>query len=219
MPGVWLQPADSSCMTGRVSEWGTRPGNRRMQQILCWSPSFGPTSCWHLFWHVFSKGLPQGESGIFFLNILQMRKRSKWKWVCKINLVTEFIDYLNLFNTWIHWLYKFNCLYEFNCHWIELLMWIQLLLMFGVGYMARKRIRISHESWMVSWYKNEIVQAGVSNCMHQRLNFLVLNIHIPAYLGSRGKLQGCRKLQYGLRLCHASNQGNYQCWCVSFQFI
>ncbi len=40
---------------------------------------------------------------------------------------------------------------------------------------------------MVSWYKNEIVLAGVSNYMHQCLNFLVLNVHIPAYLGSRGK--------------------------------
>ncbi len=31
------------------------------------------------------------------------------------------------------------------------------------------------------------LRAGVSNCMHQCLNFLVLNVHIPAYLGSRGK--------------------------------
>ncbi len=29
--------------------------------------------------------------------------------------------------------------------------------------------------------------AGVSNRMHQCLNFFVLNVHIPAYLGSRGK--------------------------------
>ncbi len=35
--------------------------------------------------------------------------------------------------------------------------------------------------------QNEIVQASVSNCMRQCLNDLVLNIHIPAYLGSRGK--------------------------------
>jgi hypothetical protein len=57
----------------------------------------------------------------------------------------------------------------------------------GVGYMACKWIRISLESWMVSCYKNEIVRAGVSNCMHQCLNFLVLNVHISAYLGSRGR--------------------------------
>ena len=48
--------------------------------------------------------------------------------------------------------------------------------------MAMKWIRISLESWMVSWYKNEIVQAGASNCMPQSLNFLVLNVHIPVYL-------------------------------------
>jgi hypothetical protein len=30
-------------------------------------------------------------------------------------------------------------------------------------------------------------RAVVSNCMRQCLNFLVLNVHIPAYLGSRGK--------------------------------
>jgi hypothetical protein len=54
--------------------------------------------------------------------------------------------------------------------------------------MAWRWICISLESWMVSWYKNEIVRAGVSNCMRQCLNFLVLNVHIPAYLGSRGKL-------------------------------
>jgi hypothetical protein len=53
--------------------------------------------------------------------------------------------------------------------------------------MAWKWICISLESQMVYWYKNEIVQAGVSNCMHQYLNFLGLNVHIPAYLGSRGK--------------------------------
>jgi hypothetical protein len=37
--------------------------------------------------------------------------------------------------------------------------------------MAWKWIRISIESWMVSWYKNKIVRAGVSNCMSQCLNF------------------------------------------------
>jgi hypothetical protein len=58
----------------------------------------------------------------------------------------------------------------------------------GVGYdMAWKWIRISLESRMVSWYKNEIIRAGVSNCMRQCLNFLLLNVHIPAYMGSRGK--------------------------------
>jgi hypothetical protein len=57
----------------------------------------------------------------------------------------------------------------------------------GVGCMAWKWIRISLESWMVSWYKNKIVQASVSNCMCQCLKFLVLNVLIPAYLGSRGK--------------------------------
>ena len=58
----------------------------------------------------------------------------------------------------------------------------------GVGYLAWKWIRISLKSWMVSWYKNKIVRAGVSNCMgQQHLNFLVLNVHSPAYLGSRGK--------------------------------
>jgi hypothetical protein len=36
--------------------------------------------------------------------------------------------------------------------------------------MAWKWIRISLESWMVSWYKNEIIRAGVSNCMRQCLN-------------------------------------------------
>ncbi len=53
--------------------------------------------------------------------------------------------------------------------------------------MAWRWIRISLESRMVSWYKNEIKRAGVSNCMRQCLNFLVLNVHIPAYLGSREK--------------------------------
>jgi hypothetical protein len=53
--------------------------------------------------------------------------------------------------------------------------------------MAWKWIRISLESWMVSWYKNEIVQAGVSNRMRQCISFFVLNVHILAYLGSRGK--------------------------------
>ncbi len=57
----------------------------------------------------------------------------------------------------------------------------------GVGYMAWKWICISLESRMVSWYKNKIVRAGVSNCVRQCLNFLVLNVHIPTYLGSRGK--------------------------------
>ncbi len=57
----------------------------------------------------------------------------------------------------------------------------------GVGYMAWKWIRISLESRMVSWYKNKIVRAGVSNCMHQCLNFLEPNVHIPTYLGSRGE--------------------------------
>jgi hypothetical protein len=53
--------------------------------------------------------------------------------------------------------------------------------------MAWKWICISLKSWMVSWYKNNIIQASVSNCMRQCFNFLVLNIHIPTYLGSRGK--------------------------------
>ncbi len=45
----------------------------------------------------------------------------------------------------------------------------------AVGYYtAWKWIRISLESRMVSWYKNEIVQAGVSNCMHHCLNFSLL---------------------------------------------
>ncbi len=57
----------------------------------------------------------------------------------------------------------------------------------GLAIMAWKWIRISLKSRMVSWYKNEIVRAGVSNCMHQCLNFLVLNVHIPASLGLRGK--------------------------------
>jgi hypothetical protein len=61
------------------------------------------------------------------------------------------------------------------------------LLTKGIAYMAWKWSRISLESWMVSWYKNEIIQASVLNCMRQCLNFLVLNIHIPAYMGSRGK--------------------------------
>jgi hypothetical protein len=37
----------------------------------------------------------------------------------------------------------------------------------GFGYMAWKWIRISLKSWMVSWYKKEILQASVSNCMRQ----------------------------------------------------
>ena len=53
--------------------------------------------------------------------------------------------------------------------------------------MAWKWIRISLESWMVSWYKKKNEQAGVSNRMRQCLNVLVLNIHIPGYLGSKGK--------------------------------
>jgi hypothetical protein len=53
--------------------------------------------------------------------------------------------------------------------------------------MAWKWISTSLESLMVSWYKNEIVRVGVSNCMRQCLNVLVLNVHIPVYLGSRGK--------------------------------
>ncbi len=57
----------------------------------------------------------------------------------------------------------------------------------GVGYLAWKWIRISLESRMVSWYKNEIIRAGVSNRIRQCLNFLVLNVHIPTYLGLRGK--------------------------------
>ncbi len=57
----------------------------------------------------------------------------------------------------------------------------------GVGYMAWKWICRSLESWMVSWYKNKIIWAGVSNCIRQCLNFFVLNVHIPAYLGWRGK--------------------------------
>ncbi len=58
---------------------------------------------------------------------------------------------------------------------------------FGNCSMAWKWIHLSLESRMVSWYKNKIELAGVSNCMRQCLNFLVLNVHIPAYLGSRGK--------------------------------
>jgi hypothetical protein len=61
------------------------------------------------------------------------------------------------------------------------------LLTKGVGYLTWKWICISLKSRMVSWYKNEIVQAGVSNCMHQCLNCLLLNVHIFAHLGSRGK--------------------------------
>ncbi len=53
--------------------------------------------------------------------------------------------------------------------------------------MAWKWICISLKSWIVSWYKNEIVRADVSNCMCQCHNFLVLNVHIPAYMGSMGK--------------------------------
>jgi hypothetical protein len=54
--------------------------------------------------------------------------------------------------------------------------------------MAWKWIRISFESRMVSWYKNEMVRAGISNCMRQCLNFLILNVHIPAYLGKRASV-------------------------------
>jgi hypothetical protein len=53
--------------------------------------------------------------------------------------------------------------------------------------MAWKWIRISLKSRMVSWHKNKIIKAGVSNRMRQCLNSLVLNVPIPAYLGSRGK--------------------------------
>jgi hypothetical protein len=53
--------------------------------------------------------------------------------------------------------------------------------------MAWKWIHISLKTWMVSWYKNEIVWANVSNCMSQCLSCLVLNVHISAYLGSRRK--------------------------------
>ncbi len=37
--------------------------------------------------------------------------------------------------------------------------------------MAWKWIQISLKSWMVSWYKNEIIRAVVSNCMRQCLNY------------------------------------------------
>ncbi len=60
----------------------------------------------------------------------------------------------------------------------------------GVGYMAWKWIHISLESWMASWwfwYQIKIVQARVSNRTARVSNFLVQNVHIPAYLGSRGK--------------------------------
>ncbi len=40
-------------------------------------------------------------------------------------------------------------------------------------------------SWWF-WYKNEIVQARLK-LYGPFLNILVLNVHIPAYLGSRGK--------------------------------
>ncbi len=56
--------------------------------------------------------------------------------------------------------------------------------------MAWKWIRISLESRTVSWYKNEIVRADVSNCMRQCLKFSVLNVHIPVYMGSKGKERG-----------------------------
>jgi hypothetical protein len=35
--------------------------------------------------------------------------------------------------------------------------------------------------------QKQILQAHVSNCMARVSIFLVLNVHIPAYLGSRGK--------------------------------
>ncbi len=57
----------------------------------------------------------------------------------------------------------------------------------GQGLAIWHGICISLVSRMVSWYKNEIVRAGVSNRMCQCLIFLVLNVHIPVYLGSRGK--------------------------------
>ncbi len=46
---------------------------------------------------------------------------------------------------------------------------------------------VSNLGWCPGVYKNEIVQAGVSNRMRQCFNFLVLNVHIPTYLGLRGK--------------------------------
>ncbi len=55
--------------------------------------------------------------------------------------------------------------------------------------MAWKWICISLKYRMVSWwfwYKNEIIQARLKS-YGPFLNFLVLNVHIPAYLGSRGK--------------------------------
>ncbi len=60
----------------------------------------------------------------------------------------------------------------------------------GVGYMTWEWICISLESWMVSWwfwYRNKIVWARVSYCMACISIFLVLNVHIPTYLGTRGK--------------------------------
>ncbi len=50
-----------------------------------------------------------------------------------------------------------------------------------------------YKSWFLDgcpdgiWYKNETIQARVSNCMHMCLIFFVLNVHIPLYLGSRRK--------------------------------
>ncbi len=43
------------------------------------------------------------------------------------------------------------------------------------------------EFWMVSWYKNEIVQAGVSNCMRRCLNVSVLNVHFSYIPGLKGE--------------------------------
>ncbi len=57
-----------------------------------------------------------------------------------------------------------------------------------VGCMAWKWIHMSLESWMVSWYKDKIAQAGVSNCMRLCLNFLVLNEHIPRIPGLIGEV-------------------------------
>jgi hypothetical protein len=53
--------------------------------------------------------------------------------------------------------------------------------------MAWKWICISLESWMVSWYKKK-KDEPVSRiaCVSVKF-FLVLNVHIPVYLGSRGK--------------------------------
>jgi hypothetical protein len=98
-----------------------------------------------------------------------------------------YINSMNSLNAWIKLMHEFICLceliHEYELYeFVEYMNWSN-----GFGYMAWKWICISLESWMVSWYKNKIVRASVSNCMHQCLNCLVLNIHIPMYLGSRGK--------------------------------